>query len=301
MQRRIFWYEFLLLWGIAVTGTISGLLLSQLPAEALATQLYFPFQSQSTVAVSIALTAQIGLQLAVATGVGLWAAHRVGLRASVLEEWLQRKPVGESLRALLLPVIMAALLVSMFSNLPVLSVLNPNRKERAAELDAFFQTAQGIKYGEQLRKSSPSQPMTRFSQTLTYTDSALTGEIFDALFMLSVFVLLFRQIRGMHAVRNTEFFWAAIIAVAAIRGIDLVAGQLISTNIDQTLNTLMGLHITRDPFSLVAFRGVLRLVPSKVVLGWLYVRYGIEAAILASFLGAVLGYLLLIHLFVYFA
>ena len=42
-------------------------------------------------------------------------------------------------------------------------------------------------------------------------------------------------------------------------------------------------------------------VPSKIILGWLYVRHGIEAAILVSFMSGVVDYLLLAHVFVQFA
>jgi hypothetical protein len=301
MQRRIFWYEFLLLWGIALVGTMLELLLTRFPAEALANQLYIPFHLQSAVGVSIALTAQVGLQLAVATGVGLWAAHQVGLGAPVLEAWLQNKPVRQLLRHLVLPVVLTALLVSVFSNLPDLSAFHPNRRQRTAELTAFLQTAEGMKLQEQIGKlEPPPRRLTFFSQTLFYTESAVAGGIYDQLFMVSVFIMLLIQTRRMRGSGpDTKLLWGAILIVSAIRAINPVVRQSSPSQIDQIMLAAFPTH--RDSLSLVAVRDLLRMVPSGGVLGWLYVRYGIEAAILASFLGAVLGYLLMIHLFVYFA
>ncbi len=135
MQRRLFWYEFLLLWGIAVVGTTSELLLTHFPGKFFAPQLYVSLHKESSSAVLIALTAQIGIQLAVATGVGLWAAHRLGLGAPVLEVWLQRTPTVQFLRRLIL--------LAVVSNLPDLSVFHPNRSQRTAEFTAFFKVQTG--------------------------------------------------------------------------------------------------------------------------------------------------------------
>lgn len=300
MQRRIFWYEFLLLWGIAVASTMLGLLLTRFPAESLVTQLYIPFHSRSSAAVSIALTVQIGIQLAVATGVGLWAAHRIGLGAPVLEDWLQKKPVSRQLRPLLLPVILIALLVSVVSNLSDLSVFHPNRKQRTAELVAFLQTPEGLKLQQQIEKlEPPPRRMTASAETLFYTESTVTSGIYDQLFMVSVFVLLLLQIRRVRpSSPDTKLLWAAIIIVTAVRAVNLIMQQSTPSQIDQIM--LANLPTHRDPGWLVAARGLLRMVPSSLALGWLYVRYGIEAVMLASFVGALLGYLLLTHVFVHF-
>lgn len=195
MPRRIFYYEFLLLWGVAVVGAMLELFLTRFPADSLASQLYIPLHFQSSVAVSIAFTAQVGLEFAVATCVGLWAAHRLGLGAPILEGCLQKKPVSQQLRSLVLPVILSALFISVFSNLPVLSALNPNQEQRAAELEAFWKTPQARQLEAALERTTPSRRITPFSRAFTYANSALSGEVYNALFMVSVFALLFRQIR----------------------------------------------------------------------------------------------------------
>src|SRR5260370_36927312 len=146
MQRRLFWYEFLLLWGIAVVGTTSELLLTHFPGKFFAPQLYVSLHKESSSAVLIALTAQIGIQLAVATGVGLWAAHRLGLGAPVLEVWLQRTPTGQFLRRLILPVVSGALLLAVVSKLPDLSVFHPTRWARTAGLTAVVRSSDRLTF-----------------------------------------------------------------------------------------------------------------------------------------------------------
>ncbi len=299
MDRRIFWYEFLILWGIVMVGDAIQLLLVRVPPAFLATQLYFPLHPESSAAIWITYIVQVGIQFAIATAVGLWAAHRIGLGTPVLEAWLQKRPVRPSLRALLLPVIGTALLLSVFSNLPDFSTFHPNRKQRTAEVTAFFETDKGRMLEEQLDKlEPPPRRLTVVSQTLSYAESAVSSGIYGQLFMVSIFVLLALQIRKTRGLgSDTKVFWAGIVIVTAIRAIGLIVRQLTPSQIDQTMLAVFPNH--RDPFLLVAARGLLPMIPSSLSLGWLYVRYGLEAAILAGFMASVLGYLMFVHVFVH--
>jgi hypothetical protein len=301
MQRRVFWYEFWLFWGIATGGAALELWRADLPREILATQSFIPVHGESSFVALLTLTAQIGVELAVATGVGLWAAHQAGLGAPVLEGWLRDRPLSQSLRPLVLPVISIALLLAIFSDLPNLSILHPNRKQGTAEFTAFLQTPDGLKFQEQIDKlQPPPKRLTLFSEAILYAQTAVSTGVYDQLFMVSVFVLLLLQIRGTRgSIPDRNLLWAAIVIVTAIRAASLVVQQSTPSQIDQIILAVFPTH--RDPFSLVAARGLVRMVPASLALGWLYVRYGIEAALLASFVGAVLAYPLLIHVFIHFA
>jgi hypothetical protein len=54
------------------------------------------------------------------------------------------------------------------------------------------------------------------------------------------------------------------------------------------------INIVHDPFWLVIGRTLLRTVPSAVGFGWLYVRRGIESAILSAFVASVVSHLLFV-------
>src|SRR6266704_2854221 len=71
MDRRIFWYEFLILWGIVMVGDAIQLLLVRVPPAFLATQLYFPLHPESSAAIWITYIVQVGIQFAIATAGGL--------------------------------------------------------------------------------------------------------------------------------------------------------------------------------------------------------------------------------------
>jgi hypothetical protein len=302
MQRRVFWYEFWLLWGIATGGAALELWRADFPREILAAQSFIPLHGESGFVALLMLTAQISIELAVATGVGLWAAHQVGLGVPVLEGWLRHRPLrSQSLRPLVLPVISIALLLAVFSDLPDLSVFHPNRRQRTAELTAFLQTPDGLKFQEQIDKlQPPPKRLTLFSEAILYAQTAVSTGVYDQLFMVSVFVLLLLQIRGTRgSIPDRKLLWAAIVIVTAIRATSLIVQQSTPSQIDQIILAVFPTH--RDPLSLVAARGLVRMAPASLASGWLYVRHGIEAAILASFLSAVLAYPLLIHVLIHFA
>ena len=57
--------------------------------------------------------AQNAVLLAVATGAGLFLAYRIGLGAPILERLLDREPVGDRLKAILLPSIVLGIVASL--------------------------------------------------------------------------------------------------------------------------------------------------------------------------------------------
>jgi hypothetical protein len=299
MQRRIFWHEFLFVWGGAVAVTTVSFLLADFPPAALALQLFVPFHSQSTVVMLIAVIGQVGVQFAVATSVGLWAAHQVGLGAPILEGWLQNKHVERNLLPPLVPILVTAIVVAMFWTLPNLSIFHPNQKRMAAEVTEFSQSPAGAKVGDELGKLTARRPVTAVSLTVSYLDAAINGELYDRLFMVSVFVLLASQVGGGgSAAARHKILLGAVLAVTLLGTANRLLEEWTSTQIYSS--ALKGIQITHDPFWLIAVRRLLLRVPSNLGFGWLYVRYGIESSILASFIAAVAAHLFLIFVLIHF-
>ncbi len=118
--------------------------------------------------------------------------------------------------------------------------------------------------------------------------------------MVSVFALLLSQIGNTDSSGpDTKRLWSAIIIATAIGAIGVTIRQFTPSQIDRIWLAVFPNH--RDAFLLLFGRDLLRTIPQSLALGWLYVRYGIEAVIVTSFLGSILGYLLFIHVFVKFA
>ena len=299
MQRRIFWREFLFMWGGVVTVTTLSFLLVDFPPAALALQLFVPFHSQYMVVMLIAVIVQVGVQFAVATSVGLWAAHQVGLGAPVLEAWLGSKHVGRNLLPPLVPILVTALVAAMFWNLPNLSIFHPNQKQMAAEVTEFSNSPAGAKAGDELGKLAARRHVTAVSLTVSYLDAAINSELYDRLFMVSVFALLISQVggRGSAAARR-KMLLGAVLAVTLLGTANRLLQEWTATQIYS--RALKGIQITHDPFWLIAVRHLLLRVPSNLGFGWLYIQYGIESSILASFIAAVAAYLFFIFVLIHF-
>jgi hypothetical protein len=292
MQKRIFWSEFFFLWIGGITLTALTLFLADFPPAALALQLLFPFQSQSTAIMLAALVAQSAVQMAVATGVGLWAAHQFGMGAPVLETWFRSKPQKRVALPPLLPIIVIAIAVAMIGRLPDLSIFNPNRKQRAAEVTEIVQSPVGAKLGDMAGERVARRRFTPFLETVSFLDDAINGEIYARLFMISVLVLLLSRLsRQRGTVPSDNIVWSAILVTILIRAVYLLTLERTSAQMYSSL--LNGIHLTQDPFWLIAVRRVFGIVPSYLGFGWLYIKYGIESSILAHFITAVAGSLFL--------
>jgi hypothetical protein len=217
-QERTFWREFLCLWTLAVAVGALSSLLTHFPPAGLERLLLIPFHSQSTRALLIALVAQNSIHLAIAVGVGLVAAHRVGLGAPVLEAWLRGEPVGPYVHAPVRPILLTVLLVVACTTLSNASMLHPNRQQDAIMATELANSPARAKLDEQLDKLGlVSTPYTGTSLAISYLDRAIDGELNARLFELSVIILLFVQIFGRpKTIAEAKFFWVAILIVALI-------------------------------------------------------------------------------------
>jgi hypothetical protein len=98
---------------------------------------------------------------------------------------------------------------------------------------------------------------------------------------------------------SNRVLFSAVLIVAAIGAIASVAWQSETTKI---IYSSVGMtKIVHDSFWPVIARAILRTVPGAVGFGWLYVRRGIESAILSAFVASVVAHLLFVlvavHLF----
>jgi hypothetical protein len=289
-QERTFWREFLCLWTLAVAVGALSSLLTHFPPAGLERLLLIPFHSQSTRALLIALVAQNSIHLAIAVGVGLVAAHRVGLGAPVLEAWLRGEPVGPYVHAPVRPILLTVLLVVACTTLSNASMLHPNRQQDAIMATELANSPARAKLDEQLDKLGlVSTPYTGTSLAISYLDRAIDGELNARLFELSVIILLFVQIFGRpKTIAEAKFFWVAILIVALIHTTYNLWARHENTLMISEVFRGLGLQLRVDPYWLVAARASIPIFPPSLAFGWLYSRYGIESAIVAGFAGAII-------------
>jgi hypothetical protein len=303
-QGRIFWREFLYLWVPAAAVAALSLPLMHLPQAGLARQLFIPFHSETAALTLIAVITQNSIQLAISIGVGLVAARRVGLGAPVLEAWLRGEPVGPHLRAPIVPILMTGLLFVVCSTLTNSSAFHPNRRQDAAAANEMLNSTASAKMMEQVDKLGlvGTKSVTPVSLIISDLANAIDGEINTQLFEVSVIILLLVQMFGKpNLVTDSKFFWAAILIVVLVHTANYLLMQHESTLLYSGLFKSFGLPSRIDPFWLVAARASVRIVPTGVALGLLYVRYGIETSIVASFGAAVANHLFTIFWFTHFS
>jgi hypothetical protein len=289
-RQSNFWLEFLCLWTIAAATDALSSLLIHFPSAALERLVWIPLHSESARALLIALVAQNSFRLAIAVGVGLIVAPKVGLGAPILEAWLRSEPVGTYLRRPLLPIFLTVFFVITCSVISNSSMLHPNRGQAAITATELANSPARAQLDEQLDRVglSPPAPYTNTSLTVTYFAGAIGGELNARLFEMSVIVLLLIQICG-KAKRSADrkFFWLAVLIVALVNTVYSLWARHESTLLVAEVFRSVGLSLTTDPYWAVALRDSIPLFPPAVAFGYLYWSYGIESAIVASFAGSV--------------
>jgi hypothetical protein len=297
-QKQLFWREFWLLFGTAMVISVLFLWLMHFPLEALTGLFPIPARPRSIWLTILMKFGQSTIELAVFVSVGLWAAHRVGLGAPILERWLRNEYLDFRARRYLLPVAITATLVAIGSNLSALPIFHPNEKEIAAALSEFMKKAgngQLPNFGDMQN----AMRLTPISLTVSWIVRAIVGELDARLFMVSVFVLLLVLIaRQPSATPNSWFTWTGIFGVVLFHLVENVYQDVIGTHATQFFYAQ--LHLPRDPFWLVAIRHSLGTALRDIGFGWIYVSFGIESVIVTSFLAAVMADLLLKFVFIHF-
>lgn len=235
---------------------------------------------------------EILVELAIAVGCGLLAAHSIGLGAPIVEDWLRGVPIKLQVRSALTPSLVMGALLAVISMLPNLSLFHPNRQLAHQQAERISQSSAGKSLGEKLGRFT-SGPLTLTSLTILSLSSAISGELTWRLFLLSGIALILAKIRGTTSgTTSNGILFSAVFAVAAFSAIEYLVSQA-ATN--RMIYSSLGLTKTAyDPLWLVIARGLLRTVPAAVGLGWLYVRYGIESAMLSAFVASVVAHVLVV-------
>jgi membrane protease YdiL (CAAX protease family) len=254
VERKSFnWREFLILWAAGVLGVIAVLPYTlTLQAPLIEKMPPLPVPLAAVIAVQIIQNAVL---VAIAVGLGLLLATRVGLDAPLLEARLAGKAVSQRLRALLAPSVLggaAAGLAIIVLDLLVFARDMPAAAP-AGEHPPVWQGLLASFYG------------------------GITEELLMRLFLMSLLAwllgLVWREAPGRPA---AGAFWTANLGAAILFGL----GHLPAT---AALVPLTGMVVLRA----ILLNGI-----GGVVFGHLYWRRGLEAAMLAHFSADILLHVL---------
>lgn len=194
--------------------------------------------------------------LALAIGVGLFLARRVGLGAPILEGWLRGERVGVRGRTILLPSILLGLGAGLIIIILEMAVFAPY-------LPAAFQ---------QVEQPSPWQGL------LASFYGGIDEEIFLRLFVVSLLAWLVSRVwKDREGKPTAGSMWLAIVVASVLFGL----GHLPTT---AQLTSLTPLIIGRA----ILLNGV-----AGLAFGYLYWKRGLESAMLAHFSADILLHVLL--------
>jgi hypothetical protein len=292
-QKSNFWQEFFCLWTVAVALSALSVALVHLGPANISRLLFIPFHAKSTFPLLFALIIQNCLQLAVCVGVGLVVAHKLGLGAPILEAWLRREPIGPRLFRILLPTALAIVVIVGASAISKAPLFSPKRTQSSVDALALANSPQMDEAFEALKSLGlgSSGRISWFAVEVRQLEGAVTGELQRRLFEVSVLVLLLQICGSRKLIGGNHFFWIAVLIVAVFRTVESVVLVHQNTVVMNVFRDF-GLPYDIQPIWSVALRTSVRLVPSGLVLGILYVYVGIEASILASFCAPVISNLL---------
>jgi len=244
MRKPFNWREFLILWAAGVWGVIAVLpytLTLQAPLIEQMSPLPVPLA-----VVIVVQVVQNAVLVAIAVGLGLLLATRIGLGAPLLEARLAGEAVGQRLRALLAPSVLAGAAAGVAIVVLDLLVFAPGMPAAIAT-EGHPPAWQGF---------------------LASFYGGITEELFMRLFLMSLLAwllgLVWREAPGRPA---AGAFWVANLGAAILFGL----GHLPAT---ATLVSLTGVVILRA----IVLNGI-----GGVVFGYLYWKRGLEAAMLAHF------------------
>ena len=137
--------------------------------------------------------------------------------------------------------------------------------------------------------------ITLTSLTVSWLNTAIRVELISRLFLLSIIALIFAKITGSPpGTASNRVLFSAVLGVAVIGAIADVAWRSATTKM--IFSSFGVINIVHDSFWLVSARALLRTIPGAVGFGWLYVRRGIESAIVSAFVVSVFAHLLFVVL-----
>ena len=286
-ETRLFWREFCILFGAGVIADAVLVAMSHLPTTPIAVYVFVKYNPPRPEMLSIA-AAEIVINLALIVGLGLWAAHSTGFGAPILEKWLRGQPVRKHLRSALVPTLIVGVLIGLWSMVPKLPFLHPNRESHYREAEKILTSSAKAKVNEFVNRTS-GPPLTSAELALSYVCQAIPGELTTRLFFLSGFVWILAKVTRTAAdAASRTLLWIAILLTIAAAAIPYLAWEPIFDRLMS--DAIGGIPLAKDPFWLIATRLLLRMMPAGICFGWLYIRRGLEATMIASVIASVAGY-----------
>jgi hypothetical protein len=303
IERKLFWREFLCLWGAGVGLETLAIRLSAMSPAGLARELVIPLHIQSAAFIELLLLAQNAIHLAIAVGVGLVAAHKAGMGAPILEGWFRRQPIGALMRASILPIVLTVVIYVACATFANSSLFRPTQKLNVEAVSRLANSPEADKAFEEMQRLglAGTGRVSELSITVSDLANATAGEINRRLLEVSVFVLLFVQIFGYRKTPvDFRLLWIAALIVALFATVESVWIARENTLLVDRIFHGVGLPLQIGSIWWVAVRRAAQMIPTGIALGLLYGCYGIESAIIASFCGAGASHLFVVYWLIHF-
>lgn len=247
MKRSFNWKLFLVVWGAAVAGAIALLPYALTLQSAMLETIDLPMPSWLLILLSLFQSAVL---LAFATGIGLLLARRVGLGLPIVERWLKKEQIGQSLRGILSLSIVGGILVGVIIVGLDLLIFGPALAES------------GITFPD-----STGAPLWQGFLAALY--GGVAEEVLMRLFLMTLLVWAGALITGSKGgLPAPAVLWGAAILAAVFFGL----GHLPAT-------AALGVPLN----GLVIARAILLNGVGGMFFGWLYFTRGLESAILAHY------------------
>jgi len=231
--------------------------------------------------------AETVIELALVVGLGLLAAHSIGSGAPILEKWLRNEPFRSRLPSVFLPALLVGASIGAWSVVPHLPLLHPNRQAIAGDAEKLLNSSARTKVTEVLKRTS-GRTVTSAELMLSYACEAVSGELTANLFFVSGIAWILTKVTRTGPGASRALLWIAVILAVAVGAGRYLAWQATFERLIS--GALGGIRLQSDPFWLVTTRRLLGLVPAGVGLGWLYIRRGLESAMIGSLIGSAVGY-----------
>lgn len=286
-DKRLLWREFWILFGAGVIAHAILVAISHVPTTPFALFLFVKDNPQRPVLLGIA-AAETVIELALIVGLGLLAARSMGLGAPILEKWLRSEPIRPHLRSVFGPALAVGVLIGVWAIVPNLPILHPDRQSMHREAETILNSGAGAKLTESVKRTS-GPPLTSAELALSYVCEAIPGELTARLFFLSgITWILTKVTRAAPDADSRALLWMSIFLTIAVGAILYLAWQSMFERLMS--DALGGISLPNAPFWLIVTRRLLKMVPAGVGLGWLYMRRGLESAIIASLIASAAGY-----------
>lgn len=249
-RRRYPWKVFVFLW---LAGTVTSPLVLPYYYGLLETAPNPPELPQSLAVIVGSVLLRNGLFMLVAAGLGLLVARQIGLGAPYLESWLEgAEPPARPFREIVRPALFWAVATALI----------------AFAVDAVFVYGLGVDFPAPEIHARIDVPAWRSGLASFW--APFTEETLDRLLLLSLVAWL-----GMKLFRvtgegrgRTAALWTANVATAFFFGWYHISNEQLFAEVVP---------------SVVAVRTVLIVMAPGLAFGWLFWRYGLEAAILSHF------------------